>query len=195
MEPDGPEEWHVAQERFDEPEEEDPWPDGEPAASVVADGGAPRRRVLGGNSLWVTVAVAVAAAATGVAIALIFVSWPTGAAGNADSGSGGSSGGLPTQSPLSGSGNGTLEVQLVGTVTAVSGTSITIGGNGQPVTATITEATKFAGQVRSAAGIKVGDEVYAVVTGTTSKLTAASIQDPVSGPAGSLAQSWSSTPR
>jgi len=205
---DGPEEWHVApgDERFDEPDE-DPWADSEPAAGGAgspggagsadgaggAGGGTFRGHVIGGNSLWVTLAVAVVAAAAGVAIALALLRWPvttagaspaaasssTGPGGNAN---GGSRGGLPTPSPVTGNGNGTLEAQVVGAVTAVSTTSITIGGSGPSVTAAITGSTKFGGRVRSAGSIKVGDQVYAVLTGTPSKLTAASIQDPASNP-------------
>ena len=192
---DGPEEWHVApgDDQFDEPDE-DPWADGEPAAGTAADGaggGTFRGHVIGGNSLWVTLAVAVVAAAAGVAIALALLRWPvttagaspaaaSSSAGPGGSANGGSSGGLPTLSPVTGNGN--LEAQVVGAVTAVSGTSITIGGNGPSVTAAITGSTKFAGRARSAASIKVGDQVYAVLTGTASKLTAASIQDPASNP-------------
>jgi hypothetical protein len=163
--------------------------------------------MVGGGSPWVMTAVVVAAAAIGIALGIAFLRWPsTGAAAagasaqatapgassgssggpasrSGDGGSGGSGGGLPTLSPLTGNGNG-MQMQLIGKVTAVSSGSITLGGNGPSVTAAITSSTKFAGPARSAADIKVGDQVaVAVVSATTSsKLTVAEIQDPASAP-------------
>jgi len=67
---------------------------------------------------------------------------------------------------------------LTGRVLAVSGTSITIGGEGPSVTAAVTRATKVTGTVRGIGGVKVGDEVSAQITGTASHLTAIAIQDP-----------------
>jgi hypothetical protein len=67
---------------------------------------------------------------------------------------------------------------LAGKVTAVTRTSITIGGNGPSVTAAVTSSTKITGRVSSISGIKVGDEVSAQLTGTGGKLTVMSIQDP-----------------
>jgi hypothetical protein len=136
--------------------------------------------------------VGVVAAAVGVAVGLAFVHWPgaavaatPGASASASAspsggsaGSGGSGGGLPALPPLSGNGNGEVQVSLIGKVVAVSGTSITLGGNGPSVKAAFTGSTKFGGKVTSPAGIKVGDEVSATVTGSSSKLTVASIQDP-----------------
>ena len=124
--------------------------------------------------------VAVIAAALGVAVALIITkgpysatpvsaapgSSPSAAAPGAGSSTapqaGGGAGGLP---PLSG-GGGALQLMLNGRVTAVSATSITLGGNGPSVTAAITRSTHFTGSVRTAAGIKVGDQITAQVTGT-----------------------------
>jgi len=60
----------------------------------------------------------------------------------------------------------------------VSRTSITIGGDGASVTAAFGHSTKFAGVVRSPAGIKVGDEVAATLTGVPGSLTVVSCQDP-----------------
>lgn len=220
MEPDGPEEWHVApaddgafQEFGDgDGDDEDPWgDDDEPWWNEAADagdgtvggggaggggGGRPARRVLfGGNSPRLTLAVALVALVLGVVAGLAFLRWPSAGAGSAnaagatpgaspssgpDQNGGGSDGGLPTLSPQQGSGNGTLEVQIVGTVTAVNTRSITIGGQSGSVTAWFSTATKFSGHVRSPAGIKDGDQVAVVATGTPSRLAVASIQDPAS---------------
>jgi hypothetical protein len=182
---------------------DEPW-EGEPVAADGDGGGTRVRRagrfVFGGGSPWVMTAVALAAVAIGVALGIAFLRWPStgtpGAAAGASSapsggpatqpaggGSGGSGGGLPTLSPLTGNGNG-MQMQLIGRVRAVSSGSITVGGNGPSVTAAITSSTKFTGTARSAADIKVGDQVaVAVVSATTSsKLMVAEIQDPASAP-------------
>jgi hypothetical protein len=70
---------------------------------------------------------------------------------------------------------------LSGRVTAVSATSITIGGTGPSVTAKITQATQFAGAVHGIGGVKVGDEVSATLSGSSAgSLTATAIEDPAS---------------
>ena len=72
---------------------------------------------------------------------------------------------------------------LNGKVLAISGTSITLGGNGPSVTAAINGSTKFSGSVTSASGIKVGDQVVAEVAGQdSSHLVAVEIQDPRQAP-------------
>jgi hypothetical protein len=76
----------------------------------------------------------------------------------------------------------TLRVEIGGPVTAVSATSITLGGGGREVTAAVTAATKVTGKVTSIGGVKVGDVVSATITDTNGKLTATSIQDPASLP-------------
>jgi hypothetical protein len=167
----------------------------EAAAAGQGGGGRVRGAVAGRNPGWVMGVVAVVAAAVGVAAGLVFVHWPgtavaagpgasasAPASPSASAGGGGGNGGLPALPPLSGNGNGEMQVSLVGKVVAVSGTSITLGGNGPSVTAAFTGSTKFGGKVTSPAGIKVGDEVSATVTGSSSKLTVASIQDPASAP-------------
>jgi hypothetical protein len=78
---------------------------------------------------------------------------------------------------LSGNGNGPLRQLLTSRVLAVSGASITIGGDGASVTAAVT-ATTVTGKVHSIGGVKVGDEVSAQISGTASHLTATAIQDP-----------------
>jgi hypothetical protein len=78
----------------------------------------------------------------------------------------------------SGNGSGQLRILLTGRVLAVSGTSITIGGAGPSVTAAVTSATKITGRAHAVAGVKVGDQVAAQLTGTPSHLTLTTLQDP-----------------
>jgi uncharacterized protein DUF5666 len=74
---------------------------------------------------------------------------------------------------------------IAGPVTAVSGTSITIGGQGRPVTAAVTGATRITGKVCSISGIRVGDQVSAQITQEAGgKPTAVAIQDPARRPLG-----------
>jgi hypothetical protein len=100
-------------------------------------------------------------------------------------------GGLPTAG--SGNGNGalpipstgpgeTLHLEIGGRVSAVSPTSITLGAQGQSVTAAVTRSTAITGKVRAISRIKVGDLVSAQITSTGGKLTATAIQDPASIP-------------
>ena len=72
----------------------------------------------------------------------------------------------------------------IGTVTAVSGTSITIGGQGHTITATVTRATRVTGKVAGLGGIKVGDQVSAQLTEDGGRVTAVAIADPAQAPAG-----------
>jgi len=73
---------------------------------------------------------------------------------------------------------------LIGTVTAVSRTSITIGGPGHTFTAAITGATRVTGKVSAVTGIKVGDRVSAQITRSGAGNVAVSIADPAQLPAG-----------
>jgi hypothetical protein len=149
-------------------------------------------------------AVAVAAAAIGIAAAVIFLKNPVvspagytpaaGSSSSAGNGNGGigsapssgsqGGGGLGALPPLSGGGGGgALQLMLTGKVLAISGTSITLGGNGPSVTAAINGSTKFSGSVTSASGIRVGDLVGAEVSGQDSAdMVAAEIQDPGQAP-------------
>jgi hypothetical protein len=147
--------------------------------------GPPRSRAL------TVAAVAVVAAAVGAGIAIGITNWPTSSpsssastaptvgsstAASPPSGDGGN-GFLP---PRSGS-SGTEQLIVAGRVTAVSAASITIEGQGNTLTAAITNATKFSGTVRSASGIKVGDMVMLDISGNGTTNTATSIQDPFTG--------------
>jgi hypothetical protein len=73
---------------------------------------------------------------------------------------------------------------VIGTVTAVSGTSITIGGQGHAITATVTRATRVTGKAAGLGGIKVGDQVSAQLTRDGGRVTAVAIADPAQAPAG-----------
>jgi hypothetical protein len=183
MEPDGPEEWHVAPVNGEEslgPDEEEPWWD--EAGAGDREDGSVRRAMFGRNSPRLTIAVALVAAVLGVVAGLALVRSPSASpsatgASSGPSQDGGGNGGLP---PLQGNGNGTLQMQVTGTVTAVSTTSITVGGDDGSITARFTATTKFGGQVHDPAGIKDGDQVAVVAAGTPYRLTVTSIQDPAS---------------
>jgi hypothetical protein len=76
---------------------------------------------------------------------------------------------------------GTLFV--IGQVTAVSGTSITVGGPGRTVTAAVTRSTRVTGRVSAISGIKVGDQVSAQIMQNGGAARATAIQDPARPPA------------
>ena len=73
---------------------------------------------------------------------------------------------------------------VIGTVTAVSATSITIGGQGHTITATVTSATRVTGKAAGLSGIKAGDQVSAQLTRGGGRVTAVTIADPAQAPAG-----------
>lgn len=191
MDVDGPEEWHVApavgEDGAADPDldlDDDELWDAPPDAGLAAGGargGPVRRGIFGGNSTLATVVVAIAAACMGVAVGLAFLRWPGPGASAASPG--GDSSAAPAASapaaigPPSGNG-GYQQLQIIGTVTAVSPSSITIGGNGPSITGTFTGATKFTGSAAGAADIKVGDQVAATLTGSPANLTVTTIQDP-----------------
>jgi hypothetical protein len=94
----------------------------------------------------------------------------------------GGGGTLPGGAPPGGGSGASMFV--IGTVTAVSGTSITIGGQGHTITATVTRATRVTGKVAGLGGIKVGDQVSAQLTQDSGRVTAVAIADPARAPAG-----------
>jgi hypothetical protein len=85
--------------------------------------------------------------------------------------------------PGTGSG-GTGTLFVAGRVTAVSGTSITVGGPGHTVTAAVTGSTRVTGKVSGISGIKVGDQVSAQIVQNGGAARATAIQDPAQPPAG-----------
>jgi hypothetical protein len=73
------------------------------------------------------------------------------------------------------------EMEMVATVTAVGSDTITIGGGPvQPVRAEVTSATRFTGSVRSLSGVKVGNDVAAVIIVENGVAKVATLQDPAS---------------
>jgi len=122
-------------------------------------------------SRWVAAIVAVTACIAGFAIAL-FLTGGTGIPTAAATSS-------PSPAARSDDGGGTLRITLIGKVLAVSRTSVTIGGDGPPVTGHLTGSTRVTGKITSVDGIKVGDQISAQLTGTAmTSLTFTSIQDP-----------------
>jgi hypothetical protein len=89
----------------------------------------------------------------------------------------GANGGLP------GGGPGRT-ASMIGKVSAVTSTSITVGGPGRSITAAVTGDTRVTGKVSSIGGVKVGDQVSAQMTQSGGKFTATAIQDPAQAPPG-----------
>jgi hypothetical protein len=93
-------------------------------------------------------------------------------------------GGAPPGGALPGGGGRGTGMFVIGTVTAVRGMSITIGGPGHTITATVTSATRVTGKVTGLGGIKVGDHVSAQLTQDGGRVTVVAIADPAQAPAG-----------
>jgi hypothetical protein len=177
--PDWPDDWP------DEGGDDPPWRRAAPPAAYGQDGrpGRPGRPGLRPLALAIVAVVALAAGA-GVALAIIKgldrSSSPTAAPGTQPPAVAPGGGAIP-------GGGGAVEQMLVsGTVTAVSSTSITIGGGpGQSVTAAITSSTRITGKVTSIGGIRVGDQVSAQITRTNGgQPTVTAIQDPAQAQSG-----------
>ena len=95
-------------------------------------------------------------------------------------------GGVPGGGPAAGGpgGGSAASMFVIGAVTAVNRTSITIGGPGHTVTAAVTGATRVTGKVAGIGGIKVGDQVSAQLTQAAGRVTAVTIADPAQAPGG-----------
>ncbi len=184
---------------------DDLWPDEDdqqdPAGSSVPPGrsGWP---VAAGPSGWpgsgpprrpfrpvilVVIALGAALAGAGIALGARGLSGPSGTAATPGSQPSylapGQSGNVRPGLPGTGPG-GTAGIFLIGRVTAVSRTSITIGGPGRSITAAVTASTRVTGTVSSISGIKVGDWVSAQISQTGSTYTATAIQYPTRSPVG-----------
>jgi len=83
-------------------------------------------------------------------------------------------------------GAGTGQAFVIGKVLKVSATSITIGGPGRSITASITSSTRIAGKVSAISGVKAGDQVSAQITESSGNATVAAIQDPAQMPGGGV---------
>jgi len=172
-------------------------------------GTAPRNRRVRPGVLAVVIVAAAAAGAGITAVAVHDLSsagaTASGTTGPGGTGSGGNGapggqlvpggqgapgGGLPGGGgAMPGGGPGAAPGQagsifLIGTVTAVSRTSITIGGPGHAITAAVTGATRVTGKVSAITGIKVGDRVSAQITQGSTGNRAVAIADPAQSPAG-----------
>lgn len=110
---------------------------------------------------------------------------PAAGSGNAPVGGGapaqGGGGGGPVVGGGGGGGGGHLF--LGGQVVKAGSTSITLSAQGRDITAAITSSTKFTGSVKSASGIKPGQQVMVVISGYgSSHPVAQQISDPPSMP-------------
>lgn len=177
--PDWPDDW--AEDGGDDP----PWRRAAPPAASGQGGGPgrpgrPRLRPL----VLAIVAVVALGGGAGVALAIAKLDHSPSSPATPNTqpsavAPGGSSGG----GPIPGGGGDAGEMFVAGPVTAVSSTSITIGGPGHTVTAAITSATRITGKVTSIGAIKVGDQVSAQITQRNGgQPTVTALQDPAQAP-------------
>lgn len=158
-----------------------PWP---PPPPPGGQGSVPRSRIQP-----VTAGVIGVIAALVVAVVVLFAVHmnspapaPAAGTGNAPVG-----GGAPVQGgggggPIQGGGGGS-HLFLGGQVIKVSSTSITLSAQGRDISAAITSSTRFTGSVKSASGIKPGQQVMVVISGYgTAHQVAQQISDPPSMP-------------
>ena len=166
-----------------------PWPRAAPPAGYGRDGG-PGRSGLRPLAIAIVAVVALGAGA-GVALAITkgldHSPSPSAAPSTQPSAvaPGGSGGGAIPGGGTAPGGGAVGEMFVAGSVTAVSSTSITIGGPNHTVTAAITSSTRITGKVTSIGGIKVGAQVSAQITESNGgQPTVTAIQDPAHGPSG-----------
>jgi hypothetical protein len=183
--------WPDDDESERDPDWPDDWPegggDGPPWRRGVSDGaagsdsspGRPRLRPL----VLAIVAVVALGGGAGVALAIAKLDHSTSSSTTPNTqpsavAPGGIGGGT-----VPGGGGAVGEMFVEGPVTAVSSTSITIGGPGHTVTAAITSATRITGKVTSIGAIKVGDQVSAQITQRNGgQPTVTALQDPAQAP-------------
>jgi hypothetical protein len=184
--------WPGDDENEPDPDWPDDWPEGggdDPpwrrGVSVGAAGsdsspGRPRLRPL------VLAIVAVVALGGGAGVALAIAKLDHSASPSAAPNTQPSAvapGGIGGGTVPGGGGGAVGEMFVAGPVTAVSSTSITIGGPGHTVTAAITSATRITGKVTSIGAIKVGDQVSAQITQRNGgQPTVTALQDPAQAP-------------
>lgn len=175
---------------------DDEWPDddrpGDHRADYRADWPAAPRAPTDADLLtWLfsnAMAVALVAVLAGVAgafVAFLLIQGPPASPAATSAPNGARSlvpniGGRDSASALPGGTGGQVQILVVGKVTAVGSTSITVAAQGNAVTGAVTGATKVTGKVTGIGGVKVGDQVLVKFTGTPGSLTAATIQDPAS---------------
>jgi hypothetical protein len=167
-----------------------PWPTPPEAQTPPGWPTPPVIAVLSGSPLrqrmhMITVgAVAVAAAVLAAVVAILLTGGPAGSSAPAARPASSPAAGIPapvTTQPGGQDSGADLHLFVGGRVTAVSGTSITISGEGHTITAQITGSTAFTG-VSGATGIKVGDLVTAQIAGYGSRPVVTAIQDPAQLP-------------
>jgi hypothetical protein len=149
------------------------------------DDHAPPRRwpALRGVPLVLTAVIAAVAGFLAVIAVRDLSARPAAANSVAPAGGPAPSAGAPAPGTVPTPGRGqAFQLEMGGKVTAVSATSITVGGPSHQVTAAVTSATKVSGRVSGIGGVKRGDLVSVQVTGTDGKLIATAIQDPASLP-------------
>lgn len=137
-----------------------------------------RRRML---ALTITAVVAIGFGAGAV---LVYrnaqTAWTPPAAASHGTGQAPGQGGGPAGAVPAGPGQATA-MELVGQVTAVGKSSITVGGGPmQSVRAAVTNATKFTGTARTLAAVQVGDAVQVEITIVKGTAKVVSLQDPAS---------------
>src|SRR5215469_4175793 len=192
---------------------DDLWPDddsngvaGHPAAPSMPPGpppgqpgGGPAGRRFSPTTLAVVIVVAIVAGA-GIALGLqVFGSpaastppsqpsalGPVQPGGQAGPGGQVGPGGAVPGGGVPGGGAGTGQAFVIGKVLKVSATSITIGGPGRSITASITSSTRIAGKASAISGVKAGDQVSAQITESSGNATVAAIQDPAQMPGGGV---------
>jgi hypothetical protein len=145
-----------------------------PAYPHDAGGRGRGRRIV---TLAVTAAVAVGLGAGAVLV------YRHAEAGSTPTAAASQSAGAPQPGQSGGpAGQGTVqEMEIQATVTAVGSDTITIGGGPvQSVKAEVTRATRFTGSVRSLSGVKVGNDVAAVIIVENGVAKVATLQDPAS---------------
>lgn len=171
---------------------DDEWPDDDRPRDHRADWPAAPRAPTDADLLtWLysnAMAVALVAVLAGVAgafLAFLLIQGPPASPADTSAPSGARSlvpsiGGGDSAGALPGGTGGQVQALVVGKVTAVSSTSITVAGQGNAITGAVTGATKVTGKVIGISGVKVGDQVLVKFTGTPGSFTAATIQDPAS---------------
>ena len=171
-----------------------------PGETGSGTGGGPARRRFSPATL---VAIAVVAVVAGAGIALALQTFGSAASApssqpstlaplqpgaGAQPGAGGQPGSGGQAGPNGGfpGGGGVGHAFLIAKVLKVSATSITLGGPGRSITASVTSSTRITGKVSAISGIKVGDQVSAQITEGNGNPTVAAIQDPAQSPAGGI---------
>ena len=182
----------------------DPWaqsippggPGGMPGAGPGGMPGRPASRRFSPATLVVIAVVAVVAGA-GIALGFQVFGSPASSAPPSQSsnlaplqpGAGGQPGSGGQAGPnggFPGGAGGVAHAFLIGKVVKVSSTSITIGGPGRSITASVTSSTRVTGKVSAISGIKVGDQVSAQITEGNGSPTVAAIQYPAQMPTGGI---------